>query len=66
VARPLIRNLFLLMALAGLLLAVFTGSNHRLHVLPGDASAAGVLLGAALIAICLTVCESILRRLRHR
>jgi hypothetical protein len=54
------------MMLAGAVLAVFAGSGHRVHVLPGDASAEGVLLGAGLVAICLTLCESFLRRLRCR
>jgi hypothetical protein len=65
-ARPLVRNLILVMALAVVLLAVFAGSGHRLRVLPGDASPEGVLLGAALVAICLTLSESMLRRLRCR
>jgi len=36
---------------AGILLAVFEGSNHRVPVLPSDASAVGVIPGAVLCAI---------------
>jgi len=40
--------------------------NRRLHVLPADASAAGVLPAAPLVAVILTLIETTLRRHRER
>jgi hypothetical protein len=56
----------LLIAAAGALLALFEISSHRLPVLPADASPEGVLLGAMLCAVCLSMIEVGLHRLHRR
>jgi hypothetical protein len=56
------RNLALTEAVGGVLLGVFAASSHRVHVLPGDASPLGVLLGAVVLAAGVTLVEW---RVRH-
>jgi hypothetical protein len=60
------RNLLVSIGLAAGLLAIFAGSDHRLHVLPADASPAGVSVGAVLLAVGLTLVELRVERLRGR
>jgi hypothetical protein len=64
--RRLRRSLIVFAVLAGALLALFEGSSHRLPVLPADASPKGVLIGAALCALCVSMIEVGLHRLRRR
>jgi hypothetical protein len=64
--RRLRRNLPVSLGLAAVLLAIFEGSDHRLHVLPADASPAGVLLGAVLLAAGLTLAEPRIEHLWRR
>jgi hypothetical protein len=52
-------------SLAGLLLAIFDASHQRLHVLPADASPLGVLLGAFVLGVALSLVEEKLRRRRR-
>jgi len=63
VAPHLARNVTVLLLLAGGLLTVFEVSNHRVPVLPADASPGPVLVGAVLVGVALTIVE---RRLRRR
>ena len=63
--RRFLRNAVALLGVAGVLLAVFELSGHRLPVLPQDASPAGVIPGALLIAVALTVIEAKLRPRRR-
>jgi hypothetical protein len=63
VARHLARNVTALLLLAAGLLTVFEVSNHRVPVLPADASPGPVLVGAVLFGVALTIVE---RRLRRR
>jgi hypothetical protein len=63
VARNLARNVMAMLVLAAGLLTVFELSNHRVTVLPADASPGPVLLGAVLLAVVATIAE---RRLRRR
>ena len=60
--RPMVRNLAGMLTVAGLLLAVFNGSGHKIHVLPADASTVPVLAGATLLGVALTVVEQRVRR----
>jgi hypothetical protein len=62
--RPL-RNFAAVFSLAGLLLAIFDASHHRLRVLPADASPLGVLLGAFVLGVGLSLVEEKLRRRRR-
>ena len=60
--RHLFRNLASMLAVAALLLVVFSGSRHKIHVLPADASTGPVLVGAVLLGIAMTVVEQRVRR----
>jgi len=43
-------------------LAIFEASDHRVHVLPADASPFGVLFGAFLLGLGLSLVEEKLRQ----
>ena len=60
----MLRNVTALLVLAGGLLAIFEASNRRLHVLPADASALGVLPAAILVGLVVTLAEAGFRRKR--
>jgi hypothetical protein len=62
--RALLRNVIALVVVAGGLLAILDGNDHRLHVLPNDASAAGVFPAALIMAAVATLVETTLRRRR--
>ena len=64
--RIFLRNVIALVIVAGGMLAILDGSGHRLHVLPADASPAGVFPAALLIAVVVTMIETTLRRHRQR
>jgi hypothetical protein len=53
----------MMLTAAAMLLVVFDGSGHRVRVLPADASAWPVLLGATLLGAALTLVEQKVRRL---
>jgi len=59
-----VSNVAALLALAGGLLLVFDATGHRLHVLPADASALGVVPATVLIGVVLTLLEA--RFIRQR
>jgi riboflavin transporter FmnP len=61
--RHLARNVTALLVVAAILLTMFEVSNHRVPVLPADASPGPVLAGALLLAVAMTVCEQRVRRL---
>jgi hypothetical protein len=63
--RRLAWSLIVFAVLAGAVLALFEGSDHRLHVLPADASPEGVLIGAALCALCVSMIGPRLRFVRR-
>ena len=65
VAVHLTRNLAAVLAVAAILLIIFNGSGHRLHVLPADASTGPVLFAATLLGAGITVVERWARRLLH-
>ena len=52
-----------MLAVSAILLVVFDGSGHRVHLLPADASAGPVLFGGVLLGVALTVVEQQVRRL---
>jgi hypothetical protein len=61
-ARHLARNVTALLVIAASLLALFEVSNHRVPVLPADASPGPVLLDALLLGVAVTVVEQKIRR----
>ena len=60
--RRLVRNAVVLVALAEGLLAIFDATDHRLPVMPADASPRGVLPAAFLLAVGVTLLEAKLIR----
>ena len=60
--RMFLRDAIALVILAGAMLAILDGSDHRLHVLPADASPSGVFPAALLLAAAVTAIETTLRR----
>jgi hypothetical protein len=62
-ARDLARNVITLLAIAVTLLTVFEMSNHRVPILPADASPGPVVAGALLFGVAVTLVE---RRVRRR
>lgn len=61
--RHLARNVTALLVIAACVLMIFGVSNHRIPVLPADASPGPVLAGAVLLGVVFTVVEQNLRRL---
>ena len=59
-----VRNCVVIFTVAAVLLAVFEGSDHRVHVLPADASALGVLPAAFALTAVVTLVERGLRTWR--
>jgi hypothetical protein len=53
--RRFVLRLALCTGAAGILLGVVAASDHSVAVLPADASAAGVIPGAVLLALLMTV-----------
>jgi hypothetical protein len=61
VIRRLVLRLAVFVGAAGILLGVFEGSDHRVPVLPSDASVVGVIPGAVLCAIVASAVAEALR-----
>jgi hypothetical protein len=63
VIRRLVLRIVAFVAVAGILLGISDGSDHRIPVLPADASAVGVVPGAV---ICAIVASAVAEAIRWR